>query len=212
VRQVVVIAPLNSFAEMHAKTLRLPSFMPSRWHIFCSRYLNQVSMTKADYFLGHGRESIWLGFVGSHGRPETLNRAIRCAASGEAFRREVGAMPRTLPQGVWPELGWPWQFPTSERTHYTYAFDDGEIFVSVSGGPWFHLRPWQKEQGVEKPRQLQPKTLLLNRRPTRRRGIFDAGTVPMPLREPRPNGDWADGFKLKMESTASTASAQVWTR
>jgi hypothetical protein len=65
-------------------------------------------------------------------------------------------MVRTLAQGVPPEMGWPWQ--NGRTTEYTYAFDDGEIFVSVLGGPWFHLHPWRKEEGVGKPRHLQPRT------------------------------------------------------
>jgi hypothetical protein len=113
-------------------------------------------MTKADFFLGRGRDSVWLGSVGSHGRPEMLNREIVCAGSREAFKRAVGAMVRTLAQGVPPEMGWPWR--NGRTTEYTYAFDDGEIFVSVSGGPWFHLHPWRKEEGVGKPRHLQPRT------------------------------------------------------
>jgi hypothetical protein len=86
-------------------------------------------MTKADFFLGPGGDSIWLGSVGSHGRLEMLSREIVCAGSSEAFRRAVGAMVRTLPQGVSPELGWPWR--NGRQAEYTCAFDEGEIFVSV---------------------------------------------------------------------------------
>lgn len=114
-------------------------------------------MTKADFFLGRGDNSVWLGSVGSHGRPETLNREIVRAESEAAFTIAVGSMVQTLPQGVWPELGWPWRWPNSGQTDYTYVFDDGQIFVSVAVGPWFHLRPWKKEEASDKPGHLQPR-------------------------------------------------------
>jgi hypothetical protein len=117
-------------------------------------------MTRAVFFLGRG-PAIWLGSVGSHGRPEMLIREIVCAGSKEAFERAVGAMVRTLPQGVCPETGWPWR--NGGKTEYTYAFDDGEIFVSVWGGPWFHLHPWRNEAGVAKPRHLQEGTPFTQR-------------------------------------------------
>jgi hypothetical protein len=53
-------------------------------------------------------------------------------------------------------MGWPWH--NGALTEYTYAFDDGEIFVSVCDGPWFHLDPWREEQGVAKSQHLRPGT------------------------------------------------------
>jgi hypothetical protein len=85
------------------------------------------SMTKADCFIGRGRNSVWLGSVGSHGRPEMLNREI--VLRGLQGSVQESAMVRTLAQGVSPEMGWPWR--NGRITEYTYAFDDGEIFVSV---------------------------------------------------------------------------------
>jgi hypothetical protein len=49
-----------------------------------------------------------------------LNREIVCAGSNEAFKRAVGAMVRTLPQGVCPEMGWPWR--NGGKTEYTLTF------------------------------------------------------------------------------------------
>jgi hypothetical protein len=50
---------------------------------------------------------------------------------------------------------WPWRWPNSHHTDYVYAFDQGQIFVSVGNGPWHYLRTWEKETG-EKPKHPQP--------------------------------------------------------
>jgi hypothetical protein len=50
------------------------------------------SMTKADFFLGRGRDSVWLGSVGSHGRPKNVKsrdslRWLQMKHSREVQRR-----------------------------------------------------------------------------------------------------------------------------
>jgi hypothetical protein len=146
-------------------------------------------MTKADFFLGRGRDSVWLGSVGSHGRPEMLNRDSLRGLQG-SFQESGRAMVRTLAQGVPPDMGWPWR--NGRKTEYTYAFDDGEIFVSVLGGPGFTCIPGARRREWVSQGTCSRARHSLKRQLTRQTGIFHAGAVHIPLRGTRFDGGYAD--------------------
>jgi hypothetical protein len=45
--------------------------------------------------------------------------------------------------GTPAELGWPWPWNSSAGSRFVYAFDEGELWVSQSGGPWYQPQKGQ---------------------------------------------------------------------
>jgi hypothetical protein len=91
---------------------------------------------RADFYLGRGKRALWLGSLREHGAPVHLRYALKRCNDQRAFYAAALELVTSIPDGVPREQGWPWSYPDSSQTDYTYAFDDGQLFVSCYGSPF----------------------------------------------------------------------------
>jgi len=114
--------------------------------------------TRADFYVGRGESAEWIGSIAwdgypSGGYPET----VITATTEEDFRTKVKEMAAPLDHFTTPEMGWPWPWVTSHTTDYSYAFEDGVVWISCFGRSWKSPTDalvedaWEDEFGDEKP-------------------------------------------------------------
>jgi hypothetical protein len=87
--------------------------------------------TRADFYIGRGKDARWLGSVAYDGYPESIldRHGLGAALTEETFRVLV-AKRLAHDDGTQPEQGWPWPWKDSQTTDYAYAFDEGQVWVS----------------------------------------------------------------------------------
>ena len=92
--------------------------------------------TRADFYIGQGKDAEWLGSVAFDGYQwdENADHAICKAANADEFRKAVTAELKSRDDATTPEQGWPWPWADSRTTDYAYCFDDG-LHVYCFGSP-----------------------------------------------------------------------------
>lgn len=119
---------------------------------------------RADFYLGRGDDAEWLGSITWNGYPA----ALACETEGVelpilgtdvtviSFRSLGGTKALTANtledyidglrhlatsrnDFIDPTDGWPWDWPNSALTDYTYAYDNGTVYASHRGSPWFRV-------------------------------------------------------------------------
>lgn len=109
--------------------------------------------TRADFYLGRGKDAEWLGSVAWDGYPDGIfDEAPELFSSdapvtGEEWHAWVGELLAGRNDGTRPEQGWPWPWDNSNTTDYAYALDDGAIWGSCFGGTWFRVDPEAEDFG-----------------------------------------------------------------
>jgi hypothetical protein len=61
---------------------------------------------------------------------------IMVAATSDEFIAAALALIDGRDDGTPAANGWPWPWKDSSTSSFVYAFDDGQLYVSQSGGPW----------------------------------------------------------------------------
>lgn len=85
--------------------------------------------TRADFYVGRGRQALWLGSVAMDGRdPEFFRGAITEAI----FRTRVDEWMTQVDHSTYPPDGWPWPWEDSCLTDVSYAFD-GVLWMTSFG-------------------------------------------------------------------------------
>ncbi len=86
--------------------------------------------TRADFYVGRGKEAEWLGSIAWDGYPEGLDAPHLLAATAEPhYRHEVERFLAKRNDATLPTDGWPWPWDDSNTTDYAYAFDDGKVWA-----------------------------------------------------------------------------------
>lgn len=94
--------------------------------------------TRADFYVGRGEEAEWLGSVGFDGYPAGIESYVFNATTEQDYREAVtNFLDQETYHATKPEMGWPWPWGDSRTTDYAYAFEDGKIYASSFGHPWF---------------------------------------------------------------------------
>ena len=92
--------------------------------------------TRADFYVGRGKDAEWIGSIAYDGYPEGMDEEQLFGASdADAFRACVRSMSER-DDFTPPDMGWPWPWDDSRTTDYAYAFDDGQVWISSFGHPW----------------------------------------------------------------------------
>lgn len=101
--------------------------------------------TRADFYIGRGKDAVWLGSVAYDGSPDGILResyandaplsAIGKATDDAAFAAAVVARIQARSDGTMPDQGWPWPWEDSRTTDYAYAWD-GAGYCSCFGRAW----------------------------------------------------------------------------
>lgn len=90
--------------------------------------------TRADFYVGRGKDGEWLGSIAFDGHPDT--RLPELVASTEAeYRACVESILASESHATRPEMGWPWPWDDSRTTDYSYAWD-GEVWCCCFGFRW----------------------------------------------------------------------------
>lgn len=97
--------------------------------------------TRADFYVGRGKDAEWLGSIAMDGYPDAPGHPkVLLDAKNEAeFRERVEGM-LSLGHATRPEQGWPWPWNDSGTTDYAYAFDEDCVWVSDFGHSWVDAR------------------------------------------------------------------------
>ena len=141
--------------------------------------------TRADFYIGKGRDANWLGSVGMDGNPEDIARHLsldlsQTIASENDWVESVNMVFTAHPEHTLPEMGWPWPWDDSNTTDYAYTYDEGKVWVSCFGTRWVSLRwaleeedAWDKMEGSQL--ALPDMSAIKNIR-------YDSGNAPMMFR------------------------------
>ena len=107
--------------------------------------------TRADFYVGRGKDAEWLGSIAFDGYPSGIDGEILLAATKAEYLVAVnkffgnGRDDVTLPANGWP---WPWN--NSRTTDYAYAFDDGKVYANCFGYEWFLATEDQPDREYDK--------------------------------------------------------------
>lgn len=103
--------------------------------------------TRADFYIGgrYDRKMKWLGSIGWDGYPDGIPDGIKDAKTAQDYLHNLQGF--SLVRNDWtpPEQGWPWPWEDSNTTDYAYIFDDGKVWASEFGSPWFDAKSPPKE-------------------------------------------------------------------
>ena len=94
--------------------------------------------TRADFYVGVGKDAEWLGSVAWDGYEwdEDKDSRIAKAQTEEEYRAAVVEMLAGREDATLPEMGWPWPWDDSNTTDYAYAFRDGKVEAITEDAEW----------------------------------------------------------------------------
>lgn len=117
--------------------------------------------TRADFYLGRGKDAEWLGSTAWDGYPAGFDDRPELfeATTDEEFRAAVVSAVAWRGDFTAPEEGWPWPWPDSNTTDYAYAFDGGNLYASCFGRPWYLVDPEAEDFGEPDGYASMPKGL-----------------------------------------------------
>lgn len=99
--------------------------------------------TRADFYIGTGPSSEWLGSTAFDGYPHEAKSghgvppAVIDATGEFEYRLAVADYFDSKPNSVTrPEQGWPWPWDFTSGTDYTYALQDGKVDIFNFGAAW----------------------------------------------------------------------------
>lgn len=93
--------------------------------------------TRADFYVGRGESSEWLGSIAWDGYPKGIDKKLLKCTDEAAYRDAVAAFIGGREDKSLPDDGWPWPWETSHTTDYAYAFDGEAVYASSFGSSWF---------------------------------------------------------------------------
>jgi hypothetical protein len=108
--------------------------------------------TRADFYVGRGKDAEWLGSIACDGDPSSIPNYIFNAHHVESFRTEISHFIHSREDGTRPTEGWPWPWEDSRTTDYAYAFDEGQVLASCFGHKWFNPTEDETEEMHEGPK------------------------------------------------------------
>ena len=92
--------------------------------------------TRADFYVGKGEDSEWLGSIAWDGDLYGIPDEILDAFEETDYRREVVKFLKGRDDGTFPEQGWPWPWKDSHTTDCAYTFFKGNVWASSFGHGW----------------------------------------------------------------------------
>jgi hypothetical protein len=93
--------------------------------------------TRADFYVGRGKDAEWIGSYAWDGHPCALAEPVLGAMIEEEYRAAVSAELASRDDSTLPERGWPWSWDDSNTTDYAYAWDGDQLWGNGFGDGWF---------------------------------------------------------------------------
>lgn len=92
--------------------------------------------TRADFYVGRGPESEWLGSIAWDGYPDGIEAELLQAETEPEFLSLLESFFDGREDVTRPKEGWPWPWDDSCTTDFAYSFDDGKVWASNFGHAW----------------------------------------------------------------------------
>lgn len=92
--------------------------------------------TRADFYVGRGKQAEWLGSIAWDGYPSAVSDGVLKAKTEDAYRHGLSVFFSERDDATLPEQGWPWPWDDSNTTDYAYAFEDEQVWATY-GSKWF---------------------------------------------------------------------------
>lgn len=89
--------------------------------------------TRADFYIGKGKEGRWIGSITHDGYPSGLSDVLD-SYSEEAFIKNV----KKLDTFIDASKGWPWPWETSATTDYSYYWTQEGLIILHFFHPKYH--------------------------------------------------------------------------
>jgi hypothetical protein len=99
--------------------------------------------TRADFYLGRGKNATWLGSIAWDGYPDRIPDNVLNAKDESFYLSELRLFFKTRNDVTLPEEGWPWPWGDSGTTDYAYAFDSGQVYIACYGYKWVTTEAWR---------------------------------------------------------------------
>ena len=99
--------------------------------------------TRADFYMGRGRDAEWLGSIAWDGYPGGIGHGLLAVTTEAEWRAGLAAFLTSREDATKPEHGWPWPWEDSRTTDLAYAFDGGKVWASCFGHSWFRATAWE---------------------------------------------------------------------
>lgn len=115
--------------------------------------------TRADYYIGKGKDLRWLGSTAYDGCPDWMPKKFLRAKTEEEYLAEFNKKISTRDDFTSPEQGWPWPWEDSHTTDYAYTFFEGKVWA-CNNCHWFD----PIEPPVEFPDMTQIQNVTLGER------------------------------------------------
>ena len=84
--------------------------------------------TRADFYIGKGKDAEWIGSIAWDGYREGIDSQILNCQSEAAFRHAVELFLAKRDDAIYPKDGWPWPWDDSSITDCSYWFFDGKTW------------------------------------------------------------------------------------
>lgn len=94
--------------------------------------------TRADFYVGKGKDAEWLGSIAWDGY-ETTDR-IENATTEKEYRLAVDEFLKSRDDATLPNQGWPWPWNDSKLTDCSYWFFDNKVYEEY-GYPEKYYKP-----------------------------------------------------------------------
>ena len=91
-------------------------------------------MTKADFYVGFGPKSTWVGTIFCDGYLSGIPKAVKEAVTVSQYKEALAKFFKKIDYANTPAQGWPWHRDSSEGTDYVYTFKDGQVWMACNVG------------------------------------------------------------------------------
>ncbi len=90
--------------------------------------------TRADFYVGKGKDAVWIGSIAWDGYRDGIDGEILIAKTEQEFRDATAQFFSNREDVTEPPAGWPWPWKTSATTDCSYWFFDGKVW-DANGSP-----------------------------------------------------------------------------
>jgi hypothetical protein len=102
--------------------------------------------TRADFYVGRGKEATWIGSIAWDGYPEAIDHDVLWAGTKSEYLAAVCKFFSARDDVTLPADGWPWPWEDSNTTDCAYAFDKEKVWISWFGREWYLATEKQPEE------------------------------------------------------------------
>ena len=140
--------------------------------------------TRADFYIGKGLDSVWLGSIGMDGDPGNVADELSFSAKTpiadeDDWVESVAVVFRGHTEHTLPERGWPWPWDDSNTTDYAYTLDQGRVWASNFGCEWRPLENYLFDDYSETLNALPSKIEIFPDMSKIQNIRYDSGNAPM---------------------------------